>query len=198
MSEPTDAQDRVRIGVRIVFWDPDGDTRPVVIVDRDPDVADRRAALLMWERMSARPASGGDRRFLARHTPPSQWVDAADVRGWLDAVSMELAAPASWGDTVQLEGGANLVEERDVTVAVVHDRDRYWDEGPGILAGFDRHGVERDLAEMLVRRVLADPHLPTPAHLPDLADPVSVTAWLETAPVEIPGIIFTEGVRLSV
>ena len=45
------------VSVRAIFWEPFPDARPEVIVSRDGDDADGRAALRLWERMARDPQS---------------------------------------------------------------------------------------------------------------------------------------------
>ena len=179
------------IGVRIVFWDERGVSRPTVVVDRDMDGANRRAAVSMWDRMSGEPAGTPQRQFLDTHSSPPQWATARDVDHWLEAVSMELSVPASWGGSEPIVGDIAPERDRDVTVIVVHDRDTFTREGPGFVAGFDQASVEQQFATMMAARITRDPHLSRPVTMPDLGDPVSVSRWLADLPASVPQVVFT-------
>ena len=178
-----------RVSVRVVYWDQYGQTIPSVMVDRDPDMADRVTALAMSVRMAGEPAGSPQRRFLDAHPAPVVGTPG-DVRDWLEAVSTGLAAPVTWAETKQLPDDTDPDRDRDVTVAVWHN----WHtpaQGHGVIAGFDQTEVEQRLAVMIMGRIHADPTLPALKWLPDLADTSSVHHWLEQAHQDLPGLVFT-------
>jgi len=101
------------VSVRAFFWEPFPDARPEVIVSRDGDDADGRAALRLWERMARDPQSPEQLHFVDGQLSPSRWGEIEDVQRFLEAVSMELSAPVIASEWVRLSGDSTPGDDHD-------------------------------------------------------------------------------------
>jgi len=178
------------VAVRAIYWHPDLERHPDIVVDRDADRADSQAALRIWQRLAREYGPEEWQQFLNSHAAPADWRGPEDVQHFLESVAMELPLPIIISDTAALADDARPGVDRDVTVAVLTP----WSQDIGeanVVAGFDQADVERRLAEMILEHTGTGPVDGGAAYVPVLDDPVSVSRWLERAQQDLPQLPFT-------